>query len=75
MASIMTAHWEFFDLETGVLLKEGTQSLNVPSNRLTGPGVNNDLIAKLRKGRTVELEFPSINLRVVYTPGGLCVQK
>lgn len=60
--------WEQFDLATGKSIKKGTQSLTVSSSRLTGPGVNNSLISRLKKGETVELTFPELNLKSVFKP-------
>ncbi len=62
--------WQHFNLKTGALLREGSQSLLVPSGRIVGPGVNNHLICRLKKGETVTLEMYKLNLKAVFTPRG-----
>lgn len=60
--------WEHFDLTTGLSIKKGTQYLNVKTVKLQGPGVNGNLIARLKKGEEITLTFESLNLKAVFIP-------
>jgi len=62
--------WKHFNLETGELLKEGSQFIGKGANtsRLQGPGVNGALIARLKKGEEIEMEFPALNIKAVFKP-------
>lgn len=62
--------WEHFDLTTDKQIKKGSQYLGGNTNRLQGPGVNNALINRLKKGESITLEFPELNLKAVFTPRG-----
>lgn len=60
--------WEHFNLETGLSIKKGTQYLKSNTSRLQGPGVNNELISRLKKGEEITIEFPALNLKAVFIP-------
>jgi hypothetical protein len=60
--------WEHIALDTGLRIKGGTQYINAKTSRLQGPGVNNELISRLKKGEEVTLNFPALNLKAVFKP-------
>lgn len=60
--------FEQFRISSGEKYNEGTCSLTVNTRRLIGPGVNNALICRLKKGEKVEMEFPELDCRSVFTP-------
>lgn len=63
-----SVHWAQYELETGKLIQEGTQDLSVKANRIRGPGVNNALIYRLKKGETVSIDIPAMGMKAVFTP-------
>ena len=58
--------WVHYELDTGKKKDGGHRFLNTKG--LAGPGVNNSLISRLKKGEYVEMEFPELNLRATFTP-------
>jgi hypothetical protein len=68
MAIFDRVEWEHFNLDDGKSVSKGVRSLTTGTKYLSGPGVNNNLISRLKKGEYVEMEFPALNLRATFTP-------
>lgn len=60
--------WKKVDLETGKDIESGSISLEGKATRLIGPGINNAVISRLRKGEHIEYNVESLNLKMILTP-------
>lgn len=67
MGKTFTIDWIMTELDSGKLIKEGSEECNSNSlRRLVGPGINGSTIDLLRKGKEVIHECQAKNQKSVY---------
>lgn len=60
--------WTLTDIKLGKVLQSSIAPLGNKTSKLVGPGVNNHLICRLKKGETVEFDNVHIGIRAKYEP-------